>query len=70
MMTNNRNTKHAWQEMGSPTQPSEDQKRQLEAAGSLEQSVPEHTVPLHEGKVNLATNVPRQGVVLLRLRER
>jgi xylan 1,4-beta-xylosidase len=64
------NAYRAWQQMGSPAQPSEEQKRQLEQAGGLEQFVPEHAVALHEGSVNLATDIPRQAVVLLRFREK
>ena len=59
----------AWQKMGSPAHPSADQIAQLQKAGSLDQDVPDHTVPVHAGKVNLALNIPRQGLVLLRLRE-
>jgi xylan 1,4-beta-xylosidase len=60
----------AWKQMGSPAQPTATQIVELEKAGALEQSQPDHAVSLHEGKVNLGTNVPRQGVVLIRLRER
>ncbi len=64
------NAYRVWQQMGSPAQPGEEQKQQLEAAGALEQTVADHTFPLHEGRLNVATEVPRQGVVLVRLRQK
>jgi xylan 1,4-beta-xylosidase len=64
------NAYQAWQQMDSPDHPTDDQKRQLEKAGALEQTVPEHPVAFHDGKVNVAVSIPRQGVLLLRLRER
>jgi xylan 1,4-beta-xylosidase len=60
----------AWKQMGSPARPTTQQVAELEKAGALKQSQPDHTVPLHDGKANLETSVPRQGVVLIRLRER
>jgi xylan 1,4-beta-xylosidase len=63
------NAYNAWKQMGSPAQPTGDQVVKLQKAGALEQSVPEHRVPVHEGKLTLETNVPRQGVLLIRLRE-
>jgi xylan 1,4-beta-xylosidase len=64
------NAYRAWQQMGSPEQPTADQKMQMEKACALEQTVPEHPVALRDGKFSLITDIPRQGVVLLRLRER
>jgi xylan 1,4-beta-xylosidase len=64
------NAYRAWQQMGSPAQPSEQQLEELEKAGGLEQTQPEHTVQVDGGKANLGTNIPRQGVLLVWLRER
>ncbi len=64
------NSYRAWKKMGSPAQPGEEQKKELEKAGALEQTVPEHTVAVRGGRVILGTNVPRQGVLLIRLREK
>jgi xylan 1,4-beta-xylosidase len=60
----------AWKQMGSPAKPTADQIEKLEKAGALEQSQPDQTVQVHEGKVKLETTVPREGVVIVRLRER
>ncbi len=59
-----------WQQMGSPAQPDADEKMQLERAGALDDSVPDHSIPLHAGKAGMDLTIPRQGVVLVRLRER
>ena len=64
------NAYRTWQQMGSPAQPSEQQLAELEKAGGLEQTQPEHTVRVDAGKANLETEVSRQGVLLVRLRER
>ena len=60
----------AWQQMGSPAHPTAEQVDRLEKAGSLAQAVPDHAVPVNAGKVNFLLSVPRQGIVLVRLRER
>ena len=59
----------AWKQMGSPAKPTVDQIEKLEKAGALQQSKPDQTVPVHEGKANLETIIPREGVVIVRLRE-
>jgi xylan 1,4-beta-xylosidase len=59
----------AWKQMGSPAKPTNDQMKELEKAGALEQSQPDQTFGVHEGKMNLETTIPREGVVILRLRE-
>lgn len=63
------NAYSAWQQMGSPAHPNPHQLQELEKAAALEHSVPDLTVPLHDGKVNLSLNIPRQGVMLVRIRE-
>jgi xylan 1,4-beta-xylosidase len=64
------NAYQAWQQMGSPAYLTTEQRQELEKAAALEQSVPDHSVRLREGKVNLGLNVPRQGVLLIRLLEK
>ena len=60
----------AWQQMGSPAQPDAAQKAQLEKAAALEQTVPEHTIPVNSGKAELNLSLPRQAIVLVRLQGR
>ena len=57
-----------WQEMGSPAHPSTEQVEQLEKAGALEQTVADHPVAVNEGKASIQLSIPRQGMVLVRLR--
>jgi xylan 1,4-beta-xylosidase len=64
------NAYRVWQQMGSPAHPSEEQTRQLERAGALEETGPEHTIQLDGGKAGIDLNLPRQGVALVRLRVR
>ena len=64
------NAYRAWQQMGSPSQPTAEQTLQLERAGALEQTVADHPMALRAGKADLKLTLPRQAVVLLRLRER
>jgi len=65
---NHGNAYQAWRQMGSPAHPTPDQTAQLERAGNLEQTVPDHKISTQDGKVGIDLNVPRQGVVLVRLR--
>ena len=64
------NAYRAWQQMGSPAHPTPEQTQQLEKAGALEQTVPAHTLNVKNGKAEIALTLPRQGVALVRLRER
>ncbi|HXR39302.1 MAG TPA: hypothetical protein VN776_09425, partial [Terracidiphilus sp.] len=64
------NAYRAWQQMGSPAHPTPEQTQQLEKAGALEETVPDHPVPVHDGKLVFGLTLPRQGVMLVRLRER
>jgi xylan 1,4-beta-xylosidase len=63
------NAYRAWQQMGSPVRPTAEQTQQLEKAGALEQTAPDHPVALNEGKAGIDLTLPRQGVVLVRLWE-
>ena len=64
------NAYRAWKQMGSPARPTPEQISELEKAGALEQSQPEHKIPVRGGKVIVEAAIPRQGAVLIRLRER
>jgi len=64
------NAYRAWQQIGSPAHPTAEQTRQLEQASSLEQTTPDHTIPLDGGKAGIDLTLPRQGVALVRLRVR
>jgi xylan 1,4-beta-xylosidase len=64
------NAYRVWQQMGSPAHPAADQVAQLEKAGALEQSVPDHSIPVRAGLASIGLELPRQGVVLVRLLER
>ncbi len=64
------NAYRAWQQMGSPAHPAADQVTQLEKAGALEQSVPDRSIPVRAGLAGIDLELPRQGVVLVRLLQR
>jgi xylan 1,4-beta-xylosidase len=64
------NAYRVWQQMGSPAHPAADQVAQLEKAGALEQSVPDHSIPVRAGLASIGLELPRQGVVLVRLLQR
>jgi xylan 1,4-beta-xylosidase len=59
-----------WKGMGSPAQPDDGQKRALHRAGTLDQSQADHSAAVNGGKIRMEIELPRQGVVLERLRER
>jgi xylan 1,4-beta-xylosidase len=59
----------AWQRMGSPSHPTPDQTMQLEKAAALEQTVADHRLAVKDGKAGIELTLPRQGVVLVRMRE-
>jgi xylan 1,4-beta-xylosidase len=63
------NAYRAWQQMGSPAHPTSKQLEELENAGMLQQTVPDHALALHQGTVDIELTLPRQAVVLVRLRE-
>jgi xylan 1,4-beta-xylosidase len=62
------NSYSAWQKMGSPEKPTEQQQLQLQAAGQLEQLSKEHPVPVNGDSATIPLNLPRQGVALIKLR--
>jgi xylan 1,4-beta-xylosidase len=65
------NAYRAWQQMGGPAEPTAEQKSELEQAGALDQTVPGISLPVRNGKASLDPgSLPRQGVLLVRLRER
>jgi xylan 1,4-beta-xylosidase len=63
------NAYRLWLQMGSPAHPSDEQKRQLEQADRLEQTVPPHSVPVQAGQARIQLDLPRQGVALISVRE-
>jgi xylan 1,4-beta-xylosidase len=63
------NAYRAWQQMGSPPQPTPEQFQKLEAAGNLEQTVQSHRLALRDGSAEIDLNVPKEGIVLIRLQE-
>jgi xylan 1,4-beta-xylosidase len=64
------NAYRVWQQMGSPPRPAGEQLRALQKAGGLEQTSPEHAIPLRENAAHIRLTIPRQGVILLRIKER
>jgi xylan 1,4-beta-xylosidase len=65
------NAYRAWQQMGGPAQPRPEQKSELEKAAALDQTVSGVSLPVRNGKASLDVSpLPRQGVLLVRLRER
>jgi xylan 1,4-beta-xylosidase len=56
-----------WKTMGSPQQPSARQDADLQAAGQLGLETSPAWLDVHDGKVSVATAMPRQGISLLRL---
>jgi xylan 1,4-beta-xylosidase len=57
----------AWKKMGSPRTPTAEQTAQLKAAGQLQLLGSPEWLDVADGKVTIATAVPRQAVSLLRL---
>ena len=57
----------AWKQMGSPAQPSTEQYAQLEAAGQLQLLTSPEWRPAKDGKVELAFQLPRHAVSLVRV---
>jgi xylan 1,4-beta-xylosidase len=65
------NAYRAWLQIGSPAQPTPEQKSELEKAGGLDQTVSGIALPVRNGKASLDPgSLPRQGVLLVRLRKR
>jgi xylan 1,4-beta-xylosidase len=64
------NAYRAWQQMGSPAHPSAEQTGQLEKAGALQQTAPDQSLAIQDGKAGMDLALSRQGVILVRLREK
>ncbi len=61
------NAYRAWLEMGGPAHPDDAQTRELEKAGQLAQTQPEHTISVRDGRTVIDLDLPRQGVALTRI---
>lgn len=58
----------AWQQMGSPQQPTAEQYAQLRAAGGLQLLTSPEWLDVHDGAVRVSMTMPRESVSLLRVR--
>ena len=65
---NHSNAYTAWQQMGSPQQPTPEQYEQLRAAGGLRLQASPEWVEVRDGAVHATTDLPRESVALLTLR--
>ena len=63
------NAYRAWQQMGSPSQPTHEQLAQLERAGHLDQTRHNHSLTLNGGSAQVNLQIPREGIVLVRFTE-
>jgi xylan 1,4-beta-xylosidase len=64
---NHSNAYTVWQQMGSPQKPTPEQYARLEEAGQLQLLRSPEWLPVKEGKLDVAFELPRQGVSLLKL---
>ncbi|MGH9599363.1 MAG: GH39 family glycosyl hydrolase, partial [Terracidiphilus sp.] len=64
------NAYRAWLRMGSPAHPGAEQRKELERAGRLDESMAPHPLAVYGGQATLEVTLPRQAVVLVRLDER
>ena len=62
------NSYRAWQQMGSPAHPTAEQIEGLQKKGALEELSPNTGLPVRDGRVALTMTLPRQGVMLIRLK--
>jgi xylan 1,4-beta-xylosidase len=69
MDSSHSNSYAAWQQMGSPAQPTPDQQKKLETSGALEQTVAPHSIPVSSGTASISLTLPRQGVALIQLHQ-
>ena len=65
--SNHSNAFAAWQEMGSPQNPSPDQYQRLQDAGQLQLLTSPSWIPVERGTLRLQFALPRQGLSLLRI---
>ena len=56
-----------WKQMGSPESPTPGQLAELKAAGQLQTLTSPEWLDVHDGKVTISSDLPRQAVALLRL---
>jgi xylan 1,4-beta-xylosidase len=63
------NSYAAWQQMGSPAQPTPEQQKKLAAAAALDETVAPHPVPVSDGRASISLTLPRQGVALIQLQQ-
>jgi xylan 1,4-beta-xylosidase len=56
-----------WKQMGSPESPTPEQVATLKAAGQLQTLTSPEWLDVHDGKVTVSSDLPRQAVALLRL---
>jgi xylan 1,4-beta-xylosidase len=63
------NAYRAWQTMGSPAQPTQEQLMQLDRAGLLEETLHNHPVNFDGGSAQMDLEVPREGIVVIRCAE-
>ncbi|WP_263353804.1 GH39 family glycosyl hydrolase [Acidicapsa acidisoli] len=61
------NSYSVWKAMGSPQSPNTEQYARLKEAGQLELLNSPEWLEVHEGKVTIGTNFPRQATSLMRL---
>ena len=67
MDSDHSNAYTVWKKMGSPEQPTPEQKTQLVKSSGLESMGGEKKVPAKDGTVAMKTTLPRQGVELVRI---
>ena len=59
-----------WKQIGEPADPNARQRAELDKAAALACTTRDRSVAVHDGAVELHLSLPRQGVALIRLRER
>jgi xylan 1,4-beta-xylosidase len=64
------NAYQAWQQMSSPGHPTVEQIEKLQKEGALEDLSPNSSLPVRDEKASLTVTLPRQAVMLIRLRMR
>jgi len=64
------NSYRAWVQMGRPPHPDAHQQAELEKAGHLEETVSGTSLPVRSGKATVEITLPRDAVVLVRLKTR
>jgi xylan 1,4-beta-xylosidase len=63
------NAFRVWRDMGSPETPDQEQRKQLARAGQLEETAGDRAIAVRGGKAQIDLDLPRQGVVVVRLQE-